>query len=197
MIRSAELQTFFDATQHAFATSNAGNAVRTLADRIFTGLGIPAESASPQAVQLPVCEYLAPALDRARDHGGPIEALADALSGVASQLVWARRPSEQGDDPTFLAHHANAEIVGEDGLEIRNDIWIGISLLAPQTQYPNHRHPPEEIYSVLSPGEWRQNDGPWHSPGIGGVVHNTPNIIHGMRSKAMPLLAVWCLWTGE
>lgn len=196
MVRTAELQTFFDTTQHAFATSNAGYAERTLADRIFNGLENSAESASPQPVQLPVCEYLAPALERAREQGGPVEALADALFGIASHLVWARRASEQNDDPTFLARHANAEVVGPNGLEIRNDIWIGISLLAPQTQYPDHRHPPEEIYSVLSPGEWRQEDGPWHSPGIGGVVHNPPYIIHGMRSKSLPLLAVWCLWTG-
>ena len=196
MVRSPELQTFFDTTQHAFASSNAGYAERTLADRIFNRLENPAESASPQPVQLPVCEYLAPALDRAREQGGPTEALADALGGIAPRLVWACRPSGRDDDPTFLARHANAEIVGKDGLEIRNDIWIGISLLAPHTQYPDHRHPPEEIYSALSPGEWRQEDAPWHSPGIGGVVHNPPNIMHGMRSKTMPLLAVWCLWTG-
>lgn len=32
----------------------------------------------------------------------------------------------------------------------------------------------EEIYVVLTPGEWRQCDGPWHEPGAGGIVHNPP-----------------------
>jgi hypothetical protein len=196
MIRSAELQAFYDATRHALAASNAGYAARALADRIFTALEDPADQASFPPQQLPVCQYLGPALNLAREQGGPIEALADALCGVAPRLIWARRPFAHDVDPAFQAGHANAVVVGEDGLEIRHDIWIGISLLAPQTHYPDHRHPPEEIYSVLSPGEWKQNDGPWHSPGIGEVVHNPPNIIHGMRSKSMPLLAVWCLWTG-
>jgi hypothetical protein len=59
-----------------------------------------------------------------------------------------------------------------------------------------HRHPPEELYAVLSPGSWRQDAKPWHEPGLGGVVYNHPNVVHAMRSTEAPLLAVWCLWTG-
>ena len=68
--------------------------------------------------------------------------------------------------------------------------------MAPNTRYPDHRHPPEEVYLVLSPGEWRQGDGAWHEPGPGGVVHNPPAIVHAMRSGDTPLLAIWCLWMG-
>ena len=68
---------------------------------------------------------------------------------------------------------------------------------APDTRYPDHRHPPQEIYAELSPGECKQNAGPWHAPGIGRAAHNTSNIIHGMRSRDLPLLAVWRLWMGE
>jgi hypothetical protein len=39
--------------------------------------------------------------------------------------------------------------------------------MAPNTRYPDHRHPPEEIYVVLSGGQWRQASGPWYEPGIG------------------------------
>lgn len=196
MLRSPELQNFFDATHEVIASSNAGSAARALADRIFNRLKNPGDSAFLEPVQLPTCDYLLPALDHAREQGGVAQALADALDGIAPHLVWAPRTSGRNDDPRFAAHHANAEVVGKNGLEISNDVWIGISLLAPNTQYPDHRHPPEEIYAVLSPGDWRQQDTSWHSPGIGGVVHNPPNIIHGMRSKAQPLLTVWCLWTG-
>ena len=31
-------------------------------------------------------------------------------------------------------------------------------------------------------------------PGIGGVVHNAPDVVHAMRATSAPLLAVWCLW---
>jgi hypothetical protein len=30
-------------------------------------------------------------------------------------------------------------------------------------------------------------------PGVGGIVHNPPGIIHAMRSIDEPLLAVWIL----
>ena len=83
-------------------------------------------------------------------------------------------------------------------MEARDDIRIGMSLLAPETRYPDHRHPPEEIYTVLTPGEWKQGaEGAFRSPGVGGFVHNIPNIVHGMRSKDVPLLAVWSLWMGD
>ena len=45
----------------------------------------------------------------------------------------------------FLAGHANATIAGWRVSSIRSDVWIGVSLMAPHTQYPDHRHPPEEI----------------------------------------------------
>ena len=84
-----------------------------------------------------------------------------------------------------------------EGLEIRRDVWIGVSLMAPHMRYPDHRHPPEEIYIALSSGEWHQASKPWHEPGIGKLVYNPPNIVHAMRSADQPLLAVWFLWTGQ
>ena len=86
---------------------------------------------------------------------------------------------------------------GPEGLEIRRDVWIGVSLMAPHTRYPDHRHPPEEIYVVLSDGQWRQASDPWHEPGIGGLVYNPPNVVHAMRSTERPLLALWFLWTEQ
>ena len=84
-------------------------------------------------------------------------------------------------------------IVGPNGLETHDHVQIGVSLMAPDTVYPDHQHVPEEVYLVLSSGDWRQNAGAWHEPAIGGIVYNPPNIVHGMRSRTSPLLAIWCL----
>ena len=65
--------------------------------------------------------------------------------------------------------------------------------MAPGITYPDHRHPPEEVYIVLSNGQWRQGSGPWHAPGVGGIVYNPHDIVHAMRSGDSPLLAIWCL----
>src|SRR3546814_16037558 len=52
--------------------------------------------------------------------------------------------------------HANTLLVGPRGLEDRNDLSIGASLLAPQVRYPDHRHAPEEVYFVLSRSDERR-----------------------------------------
>jgi hypothetical protein len=84
-------------------------------------------------------------------------------------------------------------ILGPNGLEERGDIWLGVTLMAPNVRYPNHVHAPEEVYLVLSKGEFRQDDGAWFSPGIGGSFYNAPSIRHAMRSVETPLLALWAL----
>jgi quercetin dioxygenase-like cupin family protein len=200
MGRSQELQTFIDATRDAFAASGASADALAVADRIFGAANAsPGEEATHDPVRMPVCdEYLDDALERARTANGPIGALAEALAEIAPRLTWVNRPNGANDDDTFKARHANAVVVGEGGLEARDDIRIGMGLLAPETRYPDHRHPPEELYTVMSPGEWKQNvEGEFRAPGIGGFVHNIPNIIHGMRATDVPLLAVWSLWMGD
>ena len=82
-------------------------------------------------------------------------------------------------------------------MEQRDDVLAGASLVAPGVRYPDHHHPPEEIYVVLTPGEWRQESRPWHEPGVGAVVHNPPGIVHAMRAGDTPLLALWFLWLGR
>lgn len=193
MNRSSELETFFNATADALAAANLPDAARRVADRIVDAGRTPSDATFPEPCELPVCTYLEAAFDHARAHGSTAATLADALRALAPRLCWSRRPRGENDDAAFQSCHANAVVIGEHGLEAREDILIGVSLLAPDTRYPDHRHPPEEIYTVLSPGEWKHNDGPWHTPGVGGFVHNPPNIIHAMRSGDSPLLAVWCL----
>jgi hypothetical protein len=199
MGRSQELQTFIDATRDAFAASGASADALSVACKIF-GLAnaAPGEEATPDPTRMPACEHLDDALQRARGEDGPVAALAEALAEIAPRLMWGIRPNGANDDDTFKTHHANAVVIGEGGLEIRQDIRIGISLIAPETRYPDHRHLPEEIYTVLSPGEWKQDaEGEFRAPGVGGFVHNISKIIHGMRATDVPLLAVWSLWMGD
>ena len=44
---------------------------------------------------------------------------------------------------------------------------------------------------MLSPGQWRSDDGKWIEPGIGGIVHTPAGVTHSMRAADDPLLAVW------
>ena len=78
-------------------------------------------------------------------------------------------------------------------MEDREDLWLGVTLMAPRVRYPDHNHPQEETYLVLSPGEFKQADNDWFSPGIGGSFYNPPGIKHAMRSLDAPLFAFWAL----
>ncbi len=195
MSRSAALSNFLARTQSAIAArvdpdTPSARAMR----RVAATLAAPApRRPSPAPRLVPACTFLDPAITNFEHRVPDLTPLADALRGLAPEVLWRQRPS---DDPVFMQGHASAAIVGPEAeaLEQRSDVRVGISLTAPGLTYPDHRHPPEEVYIVLSEGEWRQASGPWHAPGIGGIVYNPRDIVHAMRSsRSSPLLAIWCL----
>ena len=102
--------------------------------------------------------------------------LIDAFRAIEPEREWVRRSSYDATaSANFVEGHANAMILGPAGLENRRDVWLGASLLAPQVRYTDHSHAPEETYLVLSDGEFRQGDGDWFTPGMGGSFYNTPH----------------------
>jgi hypothetical protein len=195
--RSTDFQSFVNSADTAIRQGpRADGRMRAAADRIFSALQTPSTQAEhTEATQLPVCSHLPAALAFARRQTGPAAGLAEAFAGIVPRLNWKVRAGAEKHGEQFMRGHANATIIGDEGIEIRRDVRVGVSLMAPHLQYPDHRHPPEEIYVVLSEGEWRQADNPWHAPGTGGLVYNQPNILHAMRSMEQPLLAIWFLWT--
>lgn len=143
--------------------------------------------------QLPGCSFLAEAVRLAQSAEDPVIArIARMIEAQSPRLPWMLRTGLPGAAEDFPLRHANAMFVGDNGLET-SDVTVGVTIMGPNTVYTDHSHPPEETYLVLSPGEWRQNAGPWREPGVGGVVYNPPGIIHSMRAGNEPLLAVWLL----
>ena len=120
-----------------------------------------------------------------------LRAISHNLVALRNQLTWYQR--QEPNYPAFMQAHANAQIIGPQGLLLSEDILVGVSLLNAYTTYPDHQHPPAEIYLVLTPGQWRQKANDWHEPGVGGYVYNTPNVVHAMQSQEQPLFAIWCL----
>ena len=190
--RAPDLQRVLDLTEHAILARTApGQPAHAAAGKIFGAIKVIADEMQTSAARLPACASFDRAV--AGGLGGPddIASLTRAFAALEPRVTWRNRA---GASPEFAAGQANAMLVGPGGLEPRDDVWIGASLLAAHITYPDHHHPPEEIYIVLSPGEWRQKQDPWHEPGVGGVVYNPPDIMHAMRSHDAPLLAIWCLW---
>lgn len=190
--RSPELQHFLDVALAAFAQRAPSDPARASLRRITAA----SEGVQPQRTtgghRQPVCAHLDPLLDGLA--ATELAPLARALSALEPALDWRPRATNATASANFPISHANAMFVGPGGIEPRNDIWIGVSLVGPQVRYPDHDHPPEETYLVLSDGEFRQGDGDWFSPGLGGSFYNPPGILHAMRTNGTPLLALWALW---
>ncbi|PZM15291.1 hypothetical protein CPY51_07545 [Rhizobium tubonense] len=119
----------------------------------------------------------------------------DRFRDIEPLLEWRRRPTydKLTASENFVDGHANAMILGPGGIEDHRDVWLGVTLLAPNVRYPDHDHAPEEVYLVLSDGEFFQEGRGWFEPGVGGSFYNVPNIRHAMRSGDKPLFAFWAL----
>jgi hypothetical protein len=193
MARSPALQSFVDAAARAvWASARSGSAAERAAARVFDRCAAKLGAArGGKGVRLPVCDWLEPALAAAA--GTDRAEVGAALGAIASDLRWTRRSSADPSEPIFWNGHANALIMGQGGLEERDDLWIGVTLMAPDITYVDHDHPPEEVYLSLSPGEWWNADMDWTGPGTTGLIYNPPGIRHAMRSGAKPFLALWFL----
>jgi hypothetical protein len=181
-----------------FIANAIGPEATAAIDRIYGALQTPRPAGSDVAKRLPVCRYLGETLATARTASASLARVADAFAALEPSLAWRARPSGGPfASDNWPEGHANAMVVGPKGLEHREDVAIGASLLAPDVRYPDHNHEPEEVYLVLSPGRFQHGDSGWFEPGPGGTLYNRPNIKHAMASDEAPLLALWCLWIGK
>ncbi|WP_315925798.1 dimethylsulfonioproprionate lyase family protein [Mesorhizobium sp. SP-1A] len=192
-LRSEAFQQFIDAALAAFGRHARDPESRRTIRQISAALETPGVERSGPGRRLPTCSHLEGALAAASAHEA-LRPLVERFKALEPRLQWSNRSEvDASASRNFASSHANAMIVGPGGLEARKDIWLGVSLLAPNVRYPDHDHAPEEVYLVLSEGEFWHGKDPWFSPGIGGSFYNEPGIRHAMRSGDKPLFAFWAL----
>jgi mannose-6-phosphate isomerase-like protein (cupin superfamily) len=145
----------------------------------------PAPGADP-----PVLAHLPAALAA----GGKLgRTLGPVLRHLAWRQTYAGMPGLEG----FLRGYGYAELVGPGGPVRADDLRLGALLLGPETLYPLHRHPAEEIYLVVAgTADWRRGDEPFLPRPTGSLVHHPPGEPHAMRTAGEPMLAVYA-WTGD
>ena len=136
---------FLSVAGAAVAARAAGPALAA-ARKVEALLASPPEAAAPPLpCRLAVCAHLPAAVAQMRPD------LAAAFVALEPALAWQTR-AMPGAPPEFVNGHANARLLGPQGLERRGGLVAGFSLVAPGVTYPDHDHPPEEIYLVLSGG---------------------------------------------
>lgn len=191
--RVAALQRFIDLAEAAVTAGAKAPETHFASRRVFSALRLragPAGNVEPRRIK--VCRHIEPALAQAGRTAALAE-LCQAFAEIEPRLRWERRRNADPANQPFFGGHANANLVGLNGLEERDDAWIGVSLMAPGVTYVDHDHPPEEVYLALTPGEWWNEDMDWTDPGAGGTIYNRRGVKHAMRSGEGPFLALWFL----
>lgn len=195
--RPKPLQQFLDAARTAFIERAPHPDGRASVARVFAALETPEPVPEGTGVRLPVCRHLSEVAVPSRFEAPALRCMVEAFVHLEPNLEWRQQRKASMATHASCAGSAGAMITGPGGYEPRRDVWLGVSLLAPGVRYPDHSHPPEETYLVLSEGAFRQQTGDWFEPGPGGSFYNPPRIVHAMRAGPTPLFAFWALWVGS
>ncbi|MEI3855290.1 MULTISPECIES: dimethylsulfonioproprionate lyase family protein [unclassified Ensifer] len=194
MARVDALQAFLDTAFVAFDQCVQDLRARRSLMEIFAQLEAPQPQRLNIGERLPVCNHHIESVLATKTGRPSLDVLIERFAGLEPMLEWkCRSVYDHTASENFLPGHANAMIVGPGGLEDRRDLWLGVTLMAPNVRYPDHDHAPEETYLVLSEGEFQHGTSEWFSPGIGGSFYNPPGVRHAMRSGETPLFAFWAL----
>ncbi|KAF1028832.1 MAG: hypothetical protein GAK40_00767 [Burkholderia plantarii] len=191
--RSPAVQTFIDAARTLFASERLSADAHRLADEIFARLDRAHACRYAPQPRFPACDALGAALQPQLDASGPFGDVARSIRELEPYIGWAQRTGQNNASANFLDGHANGMICGPGGIEHRLDLNLGFTIMTPDVRYPDHGHPPEEAYVLMTDGQFRKDRGPWIAPGIGAGIHNAPGAIHAVRSDDRPLLALWIL----
>ena len=139
--------------------------------------------------------------------GDTTRSLALAIQAAEPNLQWQTSYDEAAHEPviaTMRKGYAYATVVEarESGLHrsapfVSDDIFIGVTLQAPDIFYPAHSHPAIEVYSVVGgTAEWQHNGGPWAPRPPGSVMVHEANDHHAMQTRSEPLLT-WVTWVSD
>ena len=111
------------------------------------------------------------------------------IGSIVDECSWT--PSPRGND---------------DGVEVAlcplnvhldlGDVIAGFLVAGAGRVYPEHNHPPQELYLMLSGvGSWRHggNDH-YESVSPGSTLYNPPGVTHSVRAGSEPVVAFYALW---
>jgi quercetin dioxygenase-like cupin family protein len=119
-----------------------------------------------------------------------------ALRPIGNLLPWRYGYSARPDAPGLETAMGWAEIIGPQAPIHSDQFCFGLTLIAPQTYYPPHRHPAVELYQVLiGHAAWTLGSATDIQP-PGTIILHASGVVHAMRTGDEPLLAIYS-WTGD
>lgn len=142
---------------------------------------------------LPAAEYLDGALEHTN---GETDSLVSEFCSNREHLRWEQsyKSTDNAVGEDMLAGYGFAEIVGQEGPFISNNLRTGIGVWGPNIVYPIHQHQAEEIYIVLAGGAaFCVGDNAAKRYGPGELIHVASMTPHGFHTE-QELLVVLYLW---
>jgi quercetin dioxygenase-like cupin family protein len=122
--------------------------------------------------------------------------LTDVISKVIYHLPWKNNYPYRKDAPLLKENIAFAEIIGPEAPFVSEKVCLGLTLIAPDTVYPFHKHPAIELYYTISGNALWSTDNAGRRIPSGGYVLHRSNVRHEMCTGDKPLLAVYS-WSGS
>ena len=126
-----------------------------------------------------------------------LAALVQGVIAAEDQFQWGQTYTEPRVSAQFLKTYGWAEFAGRKGPVASDAVAIGVLLLGPNTLYPAHNHPAEEYYLPLAGvADWYREGEGWRTRAPEELIHHTPYVAHGVRTRSQPILAAY-LWLGQ
>ena len=138
--------------------------------------------------RLPVCQYLARALDLGAN--GPAASVASAIRDLEPVITWAQNPryTLENRGAEFLENYGWSGL----GLTGSSEMSFGILLLGPNTTYPLTSYESEGIFLVIGGKPyWKSGNLPWTQVADGDVICRHWNGAEGKRTGQEPMLALY------
>ena len=119
-----------------------------------------------------------------------VTSLTQGFHEIAHLLRW--KPSPRSDDGGTLMALSVINEMFELG-----EVNVGLLYLASGESYPEHQHPPQELYlTITGDADWRYGGSEHYvRRAPGSVLYNYPGDLHGIRANNEPLLAMYMLWS--
>ena len=110
---------------------------------------------------------------------------------------WTEFYEENEWNKSFLPAFAAGEGTGSDGRLQHDGFILGLFILGPDTYYPEHAHPAEEFYIILTGSpEFRKGEGEFSVQEDGAVVMHHTEVSHAIRTSNEPFYGIYG-WRGE
>jgi len=190
--RPAEVQRLIGAIGSLMLADGTPMMEKFVAGKIFHLLQQPGAVSTRPATTLKLVPQLQFALRQIASKGKAFAEVAAAINDVAKNLDWVSSKTGPFASMNIETAHAHAIIAGTSGLEEREDVTLGLTIMEPYSRFPDHVQYRARVFLALSDCEFLCDDRGWQQATPGSAFYNEAGHTVAMRCTARPLLAAWC-----